>query len=103
MFEQTLGDSEWQGSLACCSSWGCKESNTTATEQQRPHVATNIYLAMITCPTLLAVIQNQRQYHTALIFGECGLFQKSKSHLRNNLKNKTKLSQLILNSMCILC
>ena len=57
---------------------------------------------MITCPTLLAIIQDQRQYHIALIFGECELFQKSKSHLRNNLKNKTKLSQLILNSMCIL-
>ena len=24
-FEQTLGDSEGQGSLACCSLWGCKE------------------------------------------------------------------------------
>ena len=28
-FEQTLGDSEGQGSLACCISWGHKESNTT--------------------------------------------------------------------------
>ena len=28
-FEQTLGDSEGQGSLACCSPWGHKESNTT--------------------------------------------------------------------------
>ena len=26
---QTLGDSEGQGSLMCCSPWGCKESNTT--------------------------------------------------------------------------
>ena len=28
-FEQTLGGSEGQGSLACCSSWGHKESDTT--------------------------------------------------------------------------
>ena len=28
-FEQTLGDSEGQGSLACYSSWGLKESNTS--------------------------------------------------------------------------
>ena len=28
-FAQTLGDSEGQGSLACCSSWGPKESDTT--------------------------------------------------------------------------
>ena len=28
-FEQTLGDSEGQGSLAWCSPWGCEESDTT--------------------------------------------------------------------------
>ena len=28
-FEQTLGDSEGQGSLACCIPWGRKESDTT--------------------------------------------------------------------------
>ena len=28
-FEQTLGDREGQGSLACCSPWGCKELDTT--------------------------------------------------------------------------
>ena len=28
-FEQTLGDGEGQGNLACCSPRGCKESDTT--------------------------------------------------------------------------
>ena len=28
-FEQIQGDSEGQGSLACCSPWGQKESDTT--------------------------------------------------------------------------
>ena len=28
-FEQTLGDSEEQGSLTCCNPWGCKELDTT--------------------------------------------------------------------------
>ena len=28
-FEQTLGDREGQGSLACCSLWGCKASDMT--------------------------------------------------------------------------
>ena len=28
-FEQTLGDSEGQGTLACCSPWGHKELNMT--------------------------------------------------------------------------
>ena len=28
-FEQALGDSDGQGGLACCGSWGRKESNMT--------------------------------------------------------------------------
>ena len=28
-FEQTLGDGEGQGSLACCSPWDCKELDMT--------------------------------------------------------------------------
>ena len=28
-FEQTPGDGEGQRSLVCCSSWGCKELDTT--------------------------------------------------------------------------
>ena len=28
-FEQTLGECEGQGSLVCCSSWGCKELDMT--------------------------------------------------------------------------
>ena len=33
-FEHTLGDSEGQGSLACCSPWGCKESDLVTEQQQ---------------------------------------------------------------------
>ena len=32
--ESTLGHSEGQGSLACCSAWGCKDSD--ATQQLAP-------------------------------------------------------------------
>ena len=28
-FEEALGDGDGQGSLACCSPWGCKEADTT--------------------------------------------------------------------------
>jgi len=28
-FEQTLGDSEGEGGLVCCSPWGCKELDMT--------------------------------------------------------------------------
>ena len=31
-FEQTPGNSKGQGSLACCSPWGHKESDTTEQE-----------------------------------------------------------------------
>ena len=33
-FTQTPGDSKGQGSLACCSAWGSKESDTTEQQQQ---------------------------------------------------------------------
>ena len=33
-FEQTLGDNEGQGRLACCSSWGCRVRHDLVTEQQ---------------------------------------------------------------------
>ena len=40
-YERTPGDGEGQGSLACCSPWGHKELDTTATKQclvcARPH------------------------------------------------------------------
>ena len=34
-FERTPGDSEGQGSLACCSPWDHKELNMTEQEQQQ--------------------------------------------------------------------
>ena len=33
-FEKTLGDSEGQGSLACCNPWGHKGLDMLVTEQQ---------------------------------------------------------------------
>ena len=45
-FEQTLGDSELQGSLACCGLWGCKESDTTEWLNNRegaPYLDTSIF------------------------------------------------------------
>ena len=37
-FEQALGDGEGQGSLACCSPWGCKESDTTEQLKNNNHI-----------------------------------------------------------------
>ena len=35
-FEQTLGDGEGQGGLACCSPWGHKEPDTTEQLTNQP-------------------------------------------------------------------
>ena len=47
-FEQTSGDGDGQGSLACCSLWGHKEMNTTATELNSTgqHVLVYIYFTL---------------------------------------------------------
>ena len=34
-FEQTLGNGEGQGSLACCSPWGLRVGHNLVTEQQQ--------------------------------------------------------------------
>ena len=54
--EQTLGDSEGPGSLACCSPWGCKESGTTLVTEQQPcfFPSVSILICMINCPLSLA-------------------------------------------------
>ena len=44
-FEQTLGDCEGQGRLACCSPWGHKKSNTT--EQQLQIVEFNSIIKLL--------------------------------------------------------
>ena len=36
-FDQSLGDSEGQGSLACCSAWSQEESDRTQPTEQRLH------------------------------------------------------------------
>ena len=49
-FEQALGDGEGQGSLGCCSPWGCKELVTT---QQ---LNNNCMEAIINSQILLVVV-----------------------------------------------
>ena len=43
-FKQTQGESKGQGSLACCSPWGCKVRHNLATEQ---HVASCVHMCVI--------------------------------------------------------
>ena len=46
-FEQTLEDNAGQGSLMCCSSWGCKESDMTEQMNNNNKVATRKLLELI--------------------------------------------------------
>jgi len=46
-FEQALGDSEGQESLACCSPWGCKELDTT--ERLNNNILPLTCLLMLVC------------------------------------------------------
>ena len=49
-YEQTQGDSEEQGSLGCCSSWGCKEFDTTSNSRKKKSIS-----ASLTMPKPLTV------------------------------------------------
>ena len=56
--KQTLGASEGQGSLACCSSWGCQESDI-ATEQQneiRVHYSSETQVSLETTSTEFLIL-----------------------------------------------
>ena len=64
-FEQTLGDSVGQGSLVCCSSWGCKMSDMT---ELHTHTHLIQYLVLVllqylvqfqfTCSVVYSFIKN---------------------------------------------
>ena len=46
-FEQTLGDGEGQGSLACCHPWGCRVGYDLVTEQQQQYKRVVIMLVLL--------------------------------------------------------
>ena len=52
-FEWAPGDGDGQGGLACCNSWGCKESDTTERLNWTEQVKSLIYCEIITFSVLL--------------------------------------------------
>ena len=55
--EHTPVDGEGQGSLACCSPWGCKELDMTEwTELIQQYVSVVLLVLMDPCPTLFPLI-----------------------------------------------
>ena len=73
-FGQTLGDGEGQGSLACCSPWGHRESDTTERlNNSKPHFRCSRPMCGQWLP-----------YRTVQAVGECDLSGPEKSN--RNLK-----------------
>ena len=59
-FEQTPGDSEGQGGLACCSPWGHKESDTTKQLNKKQRYVTVLHAGnrmMNKQPFLILMVQ----------------------------------------------
>ena len=60
-FEQVPGDGEWQGSLACYSPWGHKESETTEQlNNNHTHRASQVALVVKNLPANAGDIRHQR-------------------------------------------
>ena len=57
-FEQSPGDSEGQGRLACCSPWGCKESDMT----ERPNNHNNIKWFSLKNPWLWSAFSVKKHF-----------------------------------------
>ena len=46
-FEQALGDGDGQGTLACCSPWGCKESTHNWETEQHNNKFSTIFFSLL--------------------------------------------------------
>ena len=53
-FEQALGDSEGQGSLASCSLWGCRVRHNLVTDQQQQQHC--LFSGVPSCFTVLSLL-----------------------------------------------
>ena len=75
-FEQTLGDGEGQGSWACRSPWGPKESDTTEQLSNSSHHLTPVRMAIIKKPTANKRWRGCGEERALLHrWGECALVQ----------------------------
>ena len=85
-FEQTLENSEGQGNMVCCSSWGHKESDTTLVTEQQQCTATitdwGVDPKSPDSRPCLCIIQ-----HCTAELGQCELFKWVALHSREKGEN----------------
>ena len=65
-FEQTMGDTEGQGSLACCSPWGRKEWDTTKDLNKTPYA-----FPMPCSPSVRRHVPNSLRFLLNYLFSGC--------------------------------
>ena len=81
-FEQTLGDSEGQGSLMCCSPWGRRVGHDEVTEQQQLISLSEKILVLFCCSKIL---------------GGMATFYSSHIFVIKNIKSNHRYYTLIIN------
>ena len=81
-FEQTLGDSEGQGNLVCCSQWGCKES-------ERLSDWTTTTTRIITGMKFLPRFEQCQKYPLQMVSSSNTFFLKERTHTREEMKTRT--------------
>ena len=87
-FEQTPRDGEGHGSLVHCSSWGCKESNDLATEQQQMWVSETILL--LGWPkSLFGFTCHDAMLKLDKLFGQPNTFSKPQSRTESDMTEAT--------------
>ena len=64
--EKTLGDSEGQGSLACCSPWRCKELDTTGQLNNNKMLLPNTEVTQVVAELRLKSYFHIPFYHAVL-------------------------------------
>ena len=94
-FEQTLGDVEWQGSLACCSPWGCRVRHDWVTQQQQ-QIVTWSYWVKSEWEGGASHSGLPHEGNSCLVHSEWA----KEVHLHYNLGSKIRSQLLCLSGMC---
>ena len=87
--EKTLGDSEGQGSLACCSPWGCKELDTT---KQLNNNKTLLYNTEVT--RVVAELRLKSCFHISFYYTVLWYSRPTNMICRTTVKNIGKVNKV---------
>ena len=94
--EQTLGDSEGQGSLVGCSPWGCKESDTTEQLSKQLSKKTKILISIY----LNSLLKNYSAFLTCFATGSIPTLPPA--HRKILFPNMNTYSELLPYRLCLL-